>query len=77
LPKSGELFSTSTSIATVPSAVIWGVTASRSEAETNSTWISVAVVETTGIRTPCSISARSLFCVAILGDDRILPRPSV
>ena len=60
---------------TVPSLVICGVTSRRSEAEMNSTLISVAVVFTTGICVPCSMIAVWLFWVAIRGDDRIFTSP--
>ena len=75
LTKSGEELSTFTSMMTVPSLVIWGITSSFREAEMNSTLICVAVVLTTGICTPCSITAFWLFCVAMRGEDRTLTSP--
>src|SRR5438445_893730 len=75
--KSGEELSTATSMITVPSLVICGVTASFKDAEMNSTLICVAVVLTTGIWTPCSIVAFWLFCVAMRGEERTLTSPFV
>src|SRR5678816_378007 len=67
----GWLFSTFSFMMTVSSAVICGVTTSLSDAGTYWTSISVAVVVTTGICTPCSMVAGWLFCVAIFVQDRI------
>src|SRR5260370_119589 len=75
MPWSICVFSTNTSMKTVPSAVICGVTSSFSTASMNCTEIVLLIVVWMGIFCPCLIIAFSLFWVTTLGLECSFPTP--
>src|SRR5207245_5228217 len=75
IPVSIDVFSTTTSMKIVPSAVICGVTSNFSTASTYCTEIVLLMVVWIGILVPCLIWAFSLFWVMTLGLESNLPTP--
>src|SRR5262249_37018907 len=75
IPLSIWVFSTSTSMKTVPSAVINGVTSSLSTASMYCTETVLLIVVWIGTLVPCFTVAFSLFWVTTRGFDSSLPTP--